>query len=66
MPPYGQSLLILVRFDLEARKAVRKQNADRIAVIDNGTVAACDTHENLLKSCKIYQDIYASQVKKEA
>lgn len=49
-----------------AQRISSVQNADRIAVIDNGTVAACDTHENLLKSCKIYQDIYASQVKKEA
>ena len=49
-----------------AQRISSVQNADRIAVIDNGTVAACDTHENLMKSCKIYQDIYASQVKKEA
>lgn len=49
-----------------AQRISSVQNADRIAVIENGTIAACDTHANLLKSCKIYQDIYASQVRKEA
>lgn len=48
-----------------AQRISSVQNADRIAVIDNGSIAACDTHSNLLKSCKIYQDIYASQVRKE-
>jgi ATP-binding cassette subfamily B protein len=37
--------------------------ADRIAVIDNGTIVACDTHENLMNTCSTYQDIYASQMR---
>ncbi|MBR4757166.1 MAG: ABC transporter ATP-binding protein [Bacteroidales bacterium] len=37
------------------------QDADRIVVMDNGTVAAFDTHENLLASCAIYKDIYDMQ-----
>ena len=49
-----------------AQRISSVQNADRIAVLENGSIAACDTHENLLKSCKIYQDIYASQMRKEA
>ena len=49
-----------------AQRISSVQHADRIAVLENGTVAACDTHENLLQSCKIYQDIYASQIRKEA
>ncbi len=49
-----------------AQRISSVQNADRIAVLDNGRIAACDTHSNLLKSCKIYQDIYASQIRKEA
>lgn len=49
-----------------AQRISSVQNADRIAVLDNGSIAACDTHSNLLKSCKIYQDIYASQMRKEA
>ena len=48
-----------------AQRISSVQHADRIAVLDNGTVIACDKHEKLLQSCKVYQDIYASQLKKE-
>lgn len=48
-----------------AQRISSVQHADRIAVLDNGTVIACDQHEKLLQSCKVYQDIYASQLKKE-
>ena len=37
------------------------RDADRIIVMDNGRVAAFDTHENLLKTCEIYKDIYQMQ-----
>ena len=37
------------------------QDADRIIVMDNGRVAAFDTHENLLKTCEIYKDIHEMQ-----
>lgn len=37
------------------------QDADRIIVMDNGRVAAFDTHENLLNTCEIYRDIYEMQ-----
>ena len=37
-------------------------DCDRIVVIDNGTVAADGTHEELLKTSKIYMDIYNSQL----
>ena len=39
------------------------QDADRILVLDNGRVNAFDTHDNLLKSNAIYQEIYESQIK---
>ena len=39
------------------------QDADRILVLDDGRIDAFDTHENLLKSNAIYQDIYESQIK---
>ena len=48
-----------------AQRISSVRNADRIAVLDNGTIAACDTHDNLMRNCKIYQDIYASQLRKE-
>ena len=37
------------------------QDADRIIVMDNGRVAAFDTHENLLRDNAIYQEIYEMQ-----
>ena len=46
-----------------AQRIASVMNADRIAVIDNGTVVAFDTHDNLMKSCETYKDIYASQMK---
>ncbi|HIR03401.1 MAG TPA: ABC transporter ATP-binding protein [Candidatus Scatovicinus merdipullorum] len=36
-------------------------NADRIAVIDQGKVAACAPHAELLNSCSIYCDLYQEQ-----
>ena len=48
-----------------AQRIASVKNADRIAVLDNGQIVACDTHENLLQTSEVYQDIYASQIKKE-
>lgn len=46
-----------------AQRIQSVKSCDRIAVLDHGKLCACDTHENLLKTCEVYQDIYASQVK---
>ena len=37
------------------------KDCDRILVLDNGKVEGFDTHDNLLKSCSIYQEICAIQ-----
>lgn len=37
------------------------ENADRVIVLDNGRVDAFDTPENLLKTNKIYREVYQSQ-----
>ena len=37
------------------------KDCDRILVLDNGKMVGFDTHSNLLKSCKIYQEICAIQ-----
>ena len=46
-----------------AQRVSSVEGADRILVLDNGRVNAFDTHENLLKTNAIYQEIYESQVK---
>ncbi len=42
------------------------QHADKIIVMDDGKIAAVGKHEELLKSCPVYNEIYSSQFKKEA
>jgi len=37
-------------------------NADKIIVMDHGQVVALGTHKELMKSSRIYQEIYASQL----
>ena len=46
-----------------AQRISSVEGADRILVLDEGRVNALDTHENLLKTNAIYQEIYESQVK---
>lgn len=42
------------------------QHANRIIVLDDGQVVGIGNHEELLKSCDVYREIYDSQFKKEA
>ena len=44
-----------------AQRISSVQDADRIIVLDNGTINGFDTHENLIKSNRIYREIYESQ-----
>ena len=46
-----------------AQRIASIKNCDRIAVLDHGRLVGCDTHERLLETCEVYQEIYASQVK---
>lgn len=41
-------------------------HADLILVLEDGKVAAMGNHEELMKNCRIYQEIYYSQYEKEA
>lgn len=41
-------------------------HADKIIVLDDGHIEGIGTHEELLKNCLVYKEIYDSQFKKEA
>ena len=46
-----------------AQRISSVESADRILVLDDGRINGFDTHENLLQTNAIYQDIYESQIK---
>ena len=48
-----------------SQRAHTIQNADQIIVLDDGNVAGIGTHDKLLESCNVYQEIYLSQVSSE-
>lgn len=50
---------------LIAQRIASVRMADKIVVLNNGNAEACGTHEQLLQSCKTYQDIYHSQIGSE-
>lgn len=41
------------------------RDADKIVVLDEGGVVGIDTHEQLMKTCEVYQQIAYSQLSKE-
>ena len=46
-----------------AQRVASVEDADRIIVMDGGRISAIGTHEELLKSNKIYREVYTSQTK---
>ncbi|MDY4586883.1 MAG: ABC transporter ATP-binding protein [Oscillospiraceae bacterium] len=49
-----------------AQRVASVMRADKIAVIDGGRIVAFDKHENLMKTCDVYRDIYNSQMREGA
>ncbi|MBQ9766717.1 MAG: ABC transporter ATP-binding protein [Lachnospiraceae bacterium] len=49
-----------------AQRIASVRQADRIAVLEEGTILHCGTHEELLKCSPTYRDIYDSQMKSGA
>lgn len=48
-----------------AQRIASVRRADRIVVLENGELAGCGTHKELMNGCKIYRDIYDSQMGEE-
>ena len=48
-----------------SQRAASVRYADQILVLDDGRLAGIGTHESLLESCDVYQEIYYSQFPKE-
>lgn len=48
-----------------SQRAASIRHADQIIVLDDGRTAGKGTHEELLQSCQVYQEIYYSQYQKE-
>ena len=48
-----------------SQRASTIQFADQILVLDDGEIAGCGTHEELLEHCSVYQETYYSQFPKE-
>ncbi len=50
---------------LIAQRITSMMDADKIVVLDHGEIAGVGTHEQLMKECTVYQEIYRSQMGKE-
>lgn len=48
-----------------AQRIASVRRADRIVVLSGGSIEACGSHEELLKTCRTYRDIYQSQMGEE-
>ena len=49
-----------------SQRAAAVMNAQLIVVLDAGAVVGMGTHDELMKTCPAYEEIYSSQFKKEA
>ncbi|MGN0659792.1 MAG: ABC transporter ATP-binding protein, partial [Emergencia sp.] len=48
-----------------AQRIASVRQADRIVVLEEGRIADCGTHEELMERCRTYRDIYDSQMGEE-
>lgn len=39
------------------------RHCERIAVLENGRILACDTHEHLIDSCRTYRELFENQAR---
>ena len=57
--------IALITVIIVSQKVSSIMNADRVIVLDNGRVAGIGRHKDLILNCEVYQDIVASQFKRE-
>lgn len=48
-----------------AQRVSTIMNADRIIVLDRGTIVGMGTHEELMQSCEVYREIVLSQLRED-
>jgi ATP-binding cassette subfamily B multidrug efflux pump len=48
-----------------AQRVATVMDADRIIVLEEGTIAAIGTHKELMKTCDVYKEIVSSQLSEE-
>lgn len=48
-----------------AQRVASVRRANRILVLENGRIVGCGPHQELLRTCPAYQDIYHSQLGEE-
>lgn len=58
---YARNLTCLII----AQRITSVMDADRIIVMDNGEIVGDGLHDELMKNCRVYREIYLSQVGKE-
>lgn len=57
--PYNPTVIIV------SQRTASIKDADKILVLDDGRLAGMGTHEELLRSCEVYQEIHYSQYPEE-
>ena len=57
----GDSTVFIV-----SQRASSVMNADMIIVLDDGKAVGIGTHEELLKTCEVYEEIYYSQFERKS
>ena len=53
---YRENTLIVI-----AHRFSTIMRCDRIAVLENGKIVACDSHDALMKSCETYKNLFREQ-----